>query len=186
MAHASLVLCALVANFFLFGYSLTCSSFWNCQFGDLGYVCLGGGLLFFSLWLFSHVLQCFGIANLEILVIMCAWVAYFFFSLWLLSHVLQFLELPICRSWLCVLLFGYSLMCSRFCELPIWRSWLCVLWWPTLFSLSLSLSLSLWLFSHALQLFWNCQFGEPFQVHKSFRHSRFQEFLIFLKKDLKW
>ncbi len=119
MAAASLVMCALVDYFFLFGYSLTCTSFWNCQFGDLGYVCLGGLLSFFfflfgyslmcsrffgiancqilvmcaSLWLFSHMLQLFGIANLEILV-MCALVAYFFFfplslSLWLFSHAIQ-------------------------------------------------------------------------------------------------
>jgi hypothetical protein len=70
----------------------------------------------------------------------------------IISRALVVLELPIWRSWLCVLwwptfFFPLSLaILSRtlvVLELPIWRSWLCVLWWPTFF-------LSLWLFSHAL------------------------------------
>ncbi len=139
MAAASLVMCALVAYFFLFGYSLTCSSFWNCQFGDLGYVCLGGLLFFFffSLWLFSHVLQFFWNCQLLDLGYVC-------FSLAILSHALVF--------WNCQFGdLGYVCFGSR------------------LSFFSLSLSLSLWLFSHAIQLFWNSQFGEPFQVHKIFQ-----------------
>ncbi len=125
---------------FLFGCSLTCSSFWNYQFGDLGYVCLGG-LTFFSLWLYSHVLQ--------------------------------FLELPICRSWLCVLP-----LAILSCALVFWNCQFGDLGYYVCFGgllFLVPLSLSLWLFSHMLQLFCNCQFGEPLQVHKSFRHSRFQE-----------
>ncbi len=137
MAAASLVMCALVAYFFLFGYSLTCSSFWNCQFGDLGYVCLGGLPFFLFFFLFGYSLMCssfFGIANCQILV-MCA-------SLWLFSHMLQFFTIA---------------------NLEI------LVMYASVADFLFSLSLSLQLFSHAIQLFWNSQFGEPFQVHKIFQ-----------------
>jgi hypothetical protein len=100
----SVIMCALVAYFFFSLAILSCALvFLNCQFGDLGYVCLGG-LLFFLLGYSLMCSSCFGIANLEILV-MCALVAYFFFSLSLaiISRALVVLELPIWRSWLCVL-----------------------------------------------------------------------------------
>jgi hypothetical protein len=47
------IMCALVAYFFFSLAILSCALvFLNCQFGDLGYVCLGG-LLFFSLAILS-------------------------------------------------------------------------------------------------------------------------------------
>jgi hypothetical protein len=85
-----LVMCAWVGYFFfsLFGYSLMCSSFWNCQFGDLGYVCLGGLPFFFSL--FGSSLMCSSFWNRQLGDLGHVYLGglLFFFPLWLFSHVL--------------------------------------------------------------------------------------------------
>ncbi len=91
---------------FLFGCSLTCSSFWNCQLGDLGHVCLGGLLL-------------------SLAIPSCALVFW--------NCQIGDLGYYVCFGGLLFFLFGYSLMHASIFELPIWRSWLCVLGWPNFF-----------------------------------------------------